>query len=63
MLRDIESLGHEVSVLKNQMKSVRQDIEKVGSIHLPHLPLIDRAAFVVSVNLFSLSANFFCICI
>lgn len=30
VLRDVESLGHEVSVLKNQMKSVRQDIEKVG---------------------------------
>ncbi|XP_037793470.1 LOW QUALITY PROTEIN: conserved oligomeric Golgi complex subunit 7-like [Penaeus monodon] len=29
VLRDIESLGHEVAVLKNQMKSVRQDIEKV----------------------------------
>ncbi|MPC33332.1 Conserved oligomeric Golgi complex subunit 7 [Portunus trituberculatus] len=29
VLRDVESLGHEVSVLKNQMNSVRQDIEKV----------------------------------
>ncbi|KAK4312456.1 hypothetical protein Pmani_016142 [Petrolisthes manimaculis] len=29
VLRDIESLGHEVAVLKNQMNSVRQDIEKV----------------------------------
>ncbi|CAL4066157.1 unnamed protein product, partial [Meganyctiphanes norvegica] len=29
VVRDIESLGHEVSVLKNQMNSVRQDIEKV----------------------------------
>lgn len=29
VMRDIESLGHEVSILKNQMNSVRQDIEKV----------------------------------
>ncbi|KAK8754311.1 hypothetical protein OTU49_015547 [Cherax quadricarinatus] len=29
VLRDVESLGHEVAVLKNQMNSVRQDIEKV----------------------------------
>ncbi|KAK7066855.1 Golgi transport complex subunit 7 [Halocaridina rubra] len=29
VIRDIESLGHEVAVLKNQMNSVRQDIEKV----------------------------------
>lgn len=34
VLRDIESLGHEVSVLRNQMNSVRQDIEKVRTNRL-----------------------------